>query len=212
MAKRCLFVDSDIFILLSAAGVLEQLAGLLGFDQSEIRCLPALPHQLQRGRSFKRRYSDEARLSALKAAEKVQKIEDRPKDDELVEKLISSADIDEGEALLLAYLVEDESCLLTTGDRRCLISLSSNPELEDVRKAVAGRIVSLEVAVKMLVESGGVEAIASAFLCVRGANRTLGVIFSEGNMTNPEQCIRSIQSYLSALKGELGGDLLYNTS
>jgi hypothetical protein len=44
---RLLLMDSDIFILLSAAGLLERTAELLGFEMSRVRRLDALPHMIR---------------------------------------------------------------------------------------------------------------------------------------------------------------------
>ena len=40
METRLLLIDTDIFILLAAAGLLERVAELLGFSPSEMRRLP----------------------------------------------------------------------------------------------------------------------------------------------------------------------------
>ena len=47
MSERILLIDSDIFVLLSAAGLLDDLVDCLGFELSDVRRLDALPHQLQ---------------------------------------------------------------------------------------------------------------------------------------------------------------------
>ena len=60
MTDRLLLVDSDLFVLLSAAGLLDELAAALGFTPDAIRRLTALPHQVRKGRTF-RRYDESLR-------------------------------------------------------------------------------------------------------------------------------------------------------
>ncbi len=67
MPERLMLVDSDIFIILAAAGVLETAASLLEFEPEDIRRLPALENQLTRGRAFRKNYPRHIRQAALRA-------------------------------------------------------------------------------------------------------------------------------------------------
>jgi hypothetical protein len=77
MNERILLIDSDIFVLLSAAGVLDDLIECLGFKQSNVRRLAALPKQLERGRAF-RRYNQAFRDKALACCREFPALLDRP--------------------------------------------------------------------------------------------------------------------------------------
>ena len=77
MSERILFIDSDICILLSAAGLLDQLIACLGYEKPAVRRLAALSHQLQRGRSF-RRFDQGIRDEAVTMCSGIASIDERP--------------------------------------------------------------------------------------------------------------------------------------
>lgn len=206
-----LLIDTDVFVLLAAAGLIDRVAELLGFEPSQVRRLYPVENQLTRGRSFKDRYPEVVRQTALAKAKLVTPLTDRPANDAMLQKLAVS-DIDEGEALMFALVAENPSWLLTTGDRRSLVALATNPDLKDVCGALAGRLVCIETVLRLLVVTDGVEKIAAAFASVRETNQKLRVIFSEANATNLDSCLEGIDSYLAALRREVGDHLLYDGS
>ena len=108
-----------------------------------------------------------------------------------------------------ALLAENRSWLLTTGDRRSLVALATHPDLGGVCANLAGRLVCLETLIWLLVVNDGLEKTATAFAPVRETNQKLEVIFSERNVTNLENCLAAIDSYLLSLRREVGESLLY---
>lgn len=207
MSERILLIDSDIFVLLSAAGLLDDLVGCLGFELSGVRRLDALPHQLQRGRSF-RRYDEAARSEALRRCHEVRSIEDRPTSSEHWEKLISVDDIDEGEAFLFAKLAEASASLLTTGDQRSLIALGKAEGLNSFRDQIRGRVVCLESALLLLVQSIGAQSVGEALQRLRGVNTKIDVLFGYKTEFVEEEIVRQLSSYLKDLREKLGDDYL----
>lgn len=207
MSERILLIDSDIFVLLSAAGLLDDLVACLGFELSDVRRLDALPHQLQRGRSFQR-YDEIARTEALTRCHEVRSIEDRPTSSEHWEKLISVDDIDEGEALLFAKLAEVSASLLTTGDQRSLIALGKADGLNSLRDQIRGRVLSLESALLLLVQRVGAQSVGEAFQRLRGVNTKIDVLFGYKSEFVEEEIVRQLSSYLKDLREKLGDDFL----
>jgi hypothetical protein len=205
-----LLIDTDVFVLLAAAGLIDRVAELLGFESSQVRRLYPVENQLTRGRSFKTRYPEAVRQTALTKAKSVTPLTDRPTNDAMLQKLAVS-DIDEGETLMYALMAENPSWLLTTGDRRSLVALATNPDLKDVCSALAGRLICIETVLRLLVVTDGVEKVAAAFAPVRDTNQKLRVIFSEANATNLDSCLEGIDSYLAALRREIGEHLLYGS-
>ena len=67
--------------------------------------------------------------------------------------MISVDQIDEGEALLFAKLAEGSASLLATGDQRSLIALGNAEGLDGFRDQIRGRVVCLESALLLLVQS-----------------------------------------------------------
>ena len=207
MSERILLIDSDIFVLLSAAGLLDDLVACLGFELSAARRLDALPHQLQRGRSF-RRYDEAARSEALTRCHEIRSIEDRPTSSEHWEKLISVDYIDEGEAFLFAKLAEASASLLTTGDQRSLIALGKAEGLNSFRDEIRGRVVSLESALLLLVQSVGAQSVGEALQRLRGVITRIDVLFGYKTEFVEEEIVRQLNSYLKDLREKLGDDYL----
>ena len=207
MSERILLIDSDIFVLLSAAGLLDDLVACLGFELSGVRRLDALPHQLQRGRSF-RRYGEAARSEALTRCHEVRSIEDRPTSSEHWEKLISVNDIDEGEAFLFAKLAEASASLLTTGDQRSLIALGKAEGLNSFRNQIRGRVVCLESALLLLVQSVGAQSVGEALQRLRGVNTKIDVLFGYKTEFVEEEIVRQLSSYLKDFREKLADDYL----
>ncbi|NQT20744.1 MAG: hypothetical protein HQ592_13635 [Planctomycetes bacterium] len=209
MENRLLLIDSDIFILLAASGVLERVASLLGFELKNVRRLHPLKRQLTRGGRFLKRYSQEIREAVLDYCDKITPLTDRPDDPEVVPKLVSVDDIDYGEALLYGLVAEQPSFLLASGDKRAMIALAKAPELCDVSKAVSGRIICFETVLQMLIEKDGVGNTAKAFGPLRACNKTLQVIFSPGAVMTKQSRLKSVDSFLDDLVKSVGDGFLF---
>jgi len=208
MAEPLLLIDTDIFIILSAAGLLETVIRLLGFDAEHARRLPALESQLTRGKGFQQKYPLEVRDAAFDSARSIPASNERPEDDAILQGLISCERIDDGEALLFALLVERKNWILTTGDKQAIIALASTPGLHHIRNQVSGRIACLETLLPALLREKGIKAIAAAFNPLRSINKTLSVVFSRGAATPEALCREHLDSYLRDLEKQVGEDFL----
>ena len=206
---RLLLVDSDIFILLSAAGLLERVAELLGFSADQLRRLHALPHMLQHSKSMRRNFSDGVRERAIVVANRVTGIYERPPEGDLPQRLLAIDHIDDGEAVLIAHLAESRTCMLASGDLRAIRALGRAEGFQDVRDAIRGRVICLEAAVRMLIEADGVAATATAFQVVLPHSRHLQIFFSEANVANQEQCLDAVRSYFAELREVYRCDFLF---
>lgn len=208
MAEARLLIDTDNFVLLSAAGLLEKTAAVLGIGVKNLRRLDPVPHQLRKSRKF-RTYPETIRNLAIEAAKTIASITEQPKDTDTFTLLAAVEDVDDGETLLFSLLAEEKSWLLTTGDKRCLRAIAKAPELEPVRQVVAQRVICLETLIGLLIEAYGIEGIAKAFTSVRDCNVTLSVLFSSGEATTAEHCLAGIESHLRNLESDIGPGFLY---
>ncbi len=208
MNERILLVDSDMFVILAGAGVLETVANLLGFQLADLRRLDPLPHQLKKSRKFQEKYFKPVRDKALAWCDKVKSITERPENDDALQRLAAADRIDEGEALLFGLMAEQELYLLASGDKVAMRALAKGTGLEDIRRAVSGKIICLESVVKLLIEKVGTSRTATAFAPLRDSNGTLRVLFSQGEQTTQEDCLAGIASYLNALIKDVGSDFL----
>jgi hypothetical protein len=209
MAERRLLIDTDAFVLLSGAGLLDRVLVLLGFDRATAYRLSALPHMIRRGKKFQQVCRPVTRDCVLEACSVVPEITDRPSD-ELLQKLIAFPEIDDGEALLYAMLAEQPTFMLVSGDKRAMKIVGALDNPTGIRDSVAGRVIALETVLHQLVAQDGVEPVAEAFTSFPD-HKTLQVVFSPVNSSDKQRCLASIESYLRELRGTVGDDFLYES-
>lgn len=207
MRKGQLLVDSDAFLLFAGAGLLERAVGLAGFPPDATYRLAALPHMISGSRSLERKYPLETRQRALLACSRFPALGDRPSD-EMFQLLLDIPQVDSGEALLYALLAERPSCYLLSGDKRAMVQVASSPNAAPVRTAVAGRVIPIEVLLKSLIQSDGVQMTASRFRDLLTSHETLQVVFSAGNLAEANQCRAALDSYMADLRLEVGPGFL----
>ena len=75
---RLLLIDTDVFVRLAAAGLVERVAKLLGFELRQVRRLYPVEAQLTRGQKFREKYPESVRAKAITVARVVAPITERP--------------------------------------------------------------------------------------------------------------------------------------
>ena len=100
--------------------------------------------------------------------------------------------------------MENPGYYLATGDKKALLALVQTPELDDVRKAVAGRVLFLEAVLCMLISRVGYHTVSTAFQPMTGYHKTLQIVFSQ-----PRRSLQAAGSYLNDLQKNLGEDFLF---
>lgn len=208
MTRPLLLVDSDLFILLSAAGLLDELADSLGMDLRDVRRLDPLPHQLRKGKRFADKYPQRIRTRVLGDCDRIQALTDRLENDEFQQAIVDTADIDVGEAHLFALAAERPVYLLASGDKRALRALGRSPALSSVRNALAGRVLCLETALAILAGHLGLRNLAKALTPLRDVNKSIRIIFSAGEATDRQHFQDALDSYLHDLEEDVGKDFL----
>ncbi len=207
MQGGTLLIDSDVFIVLSGAGLLERAIGVIGFQTEDARRLAPLPQMLGRSARLRKTYPSVVLQSARLACESIAPIVDAP-DATLQERLLAIPDIDDGEALLYAILAKETACLLTSGDKRSMRALCGAADAATIRAAVSGRVVCLDSVVRKLVEMDGAAKTASALAPLLPHHATLRIVFSPANVVSAGGCLAAIDSYLGSLRGEVGEGFL----
>ncbi|MCC6178143.1 MAG: hypothetical protein IT305_22805 [Chloroflexi bacterium] len=197
--------DSDALSLLGAAGLIPRTLAILGVSPSCAFRLEPLTHMLGQGR-VGRAWPDEARANALRAVQQLPAWRHRPAP-ELLDRFVPVVEIDDGEAVLYASLVEFPSYRIVSGDKRAMIALCTAPDLSDVREAVAGRVICLESLLDGLVQAHGAATIGLAFAPVR-SHTTIGIVFTTTNMADHAQCRFAISSYFHDLERSVGAGFL----
>jgi len=201
MEERLLLVDSDIFILLAGAGMLDRAIELFGFSRSTTRRLEALPYQLRKWEASGS-YPRHVCNAALQQCRAVAALTEQPMGLNAVSRLLDVKGIHSGEAVLYALLMERPSYYLASGDKRGMVAVATAPELADIRSAVAGRIICLEAVLGMLIREDGPDAVKAAFVPLCTCNKSLTVFFSETD------CLEAVHSYFNDLVRQTGEGFL----
>lgn len=199
-----LLLDTDMLVLLTAAGLLESVAHHLGYSPDQLRRLPAALHQVRKSKRFRDAYG-EAVLQRIVAPISAIKEVEPPADLELLDVL--NATMDPGEAQLVAIAASQECTLLASGDKRAIGDLTRSGS-SDCIKAMSGRIVSLEAVLWILVSAADPRELRAAFLPVLG-HATLRIVLSEHAVADQERCRDGIRNYFNDLDGHALG-MLYN--
>lgn len=197
-----LVVDSDLFVLLAGAELLEELIEALGFSHQSARRLQPLPFMLKKG-PLARRYSEEIRGKAEAACEKIAPLEDRPSM-ELFEQFNQVPEIDPGEALLFTTATEGDGNRIVTGDLRACRALAAAKHLGPIRDRLTGRVVCLEAALDLLHGRLGFGPLRRRLAPLRSVHQTLKVLFSAGLDTQEDIFLGALTSYLRAVRQDLG--------
>ncbi len=206
-SERLLFVDSDAFVLLAGASMLEACAGSLGVHRSNIRRLDALPHMLRKGR-LPRTYPAEVIAAAMASCTAIAPLTAAPSEQSSAW-VTDAPGIDSGEAFLFAHMLDNPRALLLSGDKRALRALVGTASLAAVATSVAGRIVCVEAALSLLVRDRGILGVSQAFQPLLTASATLRVVFSEALSTDQDQCLVALDAYFRHLNADTGGALLW---
>jgi len=203
-----LLIDSDFFVLLSAAGFLEQGCDLLGYRLDATRRNPALDRQLSNGRKWIQKYSQKVRTRVLVDCLKVTPLTDRPRDPAVEQKLAEAQDIDIGEAVMFGLMVKNPEYMMASGDKRAIRSLATDPKLKSISKSLSGRIYCFEEVLDRLVRHLGVRPVAAAYGELLKDDGVLARAFREGDNTNQSHCIQVIDFYRTQLIKDVGTSFL----
>jgi|GEM_PF-919746 len=204
-----LLIDPDLFILLSASGLLDRVVELLGFPIENVRRLAALPFMLKSSRQMRKKYPEELRNKVLSDCDRIPGLDDAPTDADVMDRLIQIDRIDDGEVLLYASVHEQKCWLLGSGDKRAMTALATAESVADVRDGIAGRVISLEVVCELLLKADDVNTITKAFLPLKDVNVTLKSVFGSGGPFKTEDRLEAVASYHRDLEKTVGKDFLY---
>lgn len=188
-----LLIDSDVFVLFAAAGLLDKAIARLGFNRDDARRLDALPGMLRRGKKFAD-LTPEERYAALTWCDRIAPFRESPSPSTM-QQLAGIANIDHGEATLFATCHDNPAAVLLTGDKRALRALAKGAPT--LCGNLNGRVACLEQVLASLVRSDGVAAVFTALAVRVQHHKTLTVCFSEVNRTDQGECLRVLQIYVN---------------
>jgi hypothetical protein len=207
--SRRLLLDSDIFLLLAGAGLMEETIAALGFSLGETRRLDALAHMLRhRARAFSK-YSEEILTRAADDCTRIAALDEEPDAETMALFVERGAQVHGGEAVLLALTASHETYLLATNDKTALRAIACEAGWSVLRGKVAGQVICLETVMKMLLERLGTEELARRIAPVLRFEPRLYAIFSPAQSGRAGDCLIAVESFLAGLRRELGEDFLW---
>ena len=199
-----LLLDTDMLILLTASGTLEQVVAHLGYTLDQVRRLPAAIHQVRKSARFRDTYGEAVLQRISSTISDIREVS-APTDRDLLDTLNSV--MDPGEAQLVAIAATNSCTLLASGDKRAIRDLARS-NATDCIKAMQGRIVTLEAVLWILIGHRSPNKIRASFMPVMN-HSTLRIVLSEHAVSQRERCLEGIRNYFNDLHKDARG-VLYN--
>jgi hypothetical protein len=203
-----ILIDNDALLKLARYGLLDEALALFECTAPDVRVLAAAKYRLLPAKNRLRFCKDEesaARLEAfLKSSNSLDAGLANP---DLLDVLNAVPNIDAGEALLFAVGANNRDTLVITSDKRSLATLCSHDSVADVSKALAGRVVSMEVLFSMLTEYQ-FTLIQERVRDKPDVDMTLKIVFGVTVPADFESVKKGFNSYISDLRSKTG-TLLY---
>jgi hypothetical protein len=202
--RRILLIDSDVFVLFAAAGLLDRAIACLGFDRDDARRLDALPSMLRKGKKFED-LTDVEREAALTWCYRIAPFRESPNPDTM-QKLAGIANIEPGEATLFATCHDNPVAVLFTGDKRALQALAKRARTFCAK--LSGRVACLEQVLVAMVTADGVGAVYAALAVRAQHHKVLIVCFSEVHRVDQAACLSFLRSYINKVGNDLPANWL----
>lgn len=206
--NQSLLIDNDALLKLARYGLLDQALTLFKCNPTDVSVLPAAKYRLLPAKNRLRFCQDEESATRLEAFFEISNLLDAGlANPDLLDVLNAVPNIDAGEALLFAVAANNRNTLVITGDKRSLEALCSYDSVADVSKALAGRVVSLEVLFSMLAEYQ-FTLIQERVRAKPDVDTTLKIVFGVTFPADCESVKKGFASYISDLRSKTG-TLLY---
>ena len=206
-----ILIDNDVLLKLARYGLLDEAIALFKCTPTDVRVLATAKYRLLPANNRLRFCEDEESATRLEAFLKTSNPLDAGlADPDLLDILNAVPNIDPGEALLFAVGANNRDTLVITGDKRSLATLCSHDSVADVSKALAGRVVSMEVLFSMLTEYQ-FPLIQERVRDKPNVDITLRIVFGVTVPADFESVKKGFNSYISDLRSRTG-TLLYGLS
>lgn len=151
--NQSLLIDNDALLKLARYGLLDEAIALFECNSTDAIVLTTAKYKLLPHKNRLQFCKDEESATRLEAFLKTANLVNAElADPDIFDLLNAVPNIDAGEALLFAVGANNNDKLVITGDKRSIKALCSDDSVAEVSKALAGRVVSLEVLFFMLAE------------------------------------------------------------
>jgi len=195
--------DADVILKLSACRLHETLPTLFSGEEGDIAVLGTAKYRFYK--MLKRNPSDEVLKAAVEFCENHIPAP-QVTGSVLFQKLLDSG-IDAGEAALFAAASEHDGAVFT-GDRRAILQIATNPDLEGVRSGFAARAICFEHILLKLEATSGFEVLRRHAVAGMDTDGMLRLCFRSGLLTEKKHAMECLRSYLHRIE-EDAADLIY---
>lgn len=195
------FLDNDILLKLSAFDLLDEIIAALHIDSENLRVLDTARFVFSSNRMVTRKYSQSVRDRAIQFVNNCQPVivSDCDEFDVLTQLL------DVGEATLVMATLDSDSFILMTGDKRCLQTVATRPEIADAYERLQGRVICLEQVLLRLIRSVGFEVVKARVIVAWDCDTAIKACFGSGMAATEAQVVDALDGYIEALRQDAPG-------
>lgn len=199
-----LFLDNDIILKLSSAGLLDKIAKIFNSSSSSIYILPTAKPYISKNKKVLSNYGASTVKETLATISNYRVIPDSYIDENKFIKLSQVAGIDSGEQVLYSLTPKSNNFFILTSDKISITALSNSSEINELHTFLKNKIVCLEQILILLIQSEGYAAIKEK---VTNSNfcedKMLKICFNQVN-SNEKMILSCLKSYIKDLKDNAG--------
>ena len=199
-----LFIDNDALLKLASYDLFDTALGIFGIRPADAHVLATAKYVLLPAKDRLRRCKTEQCASRLESfLSRAIKLGADDAVTATLDALVERPGVDAGEAIMLAAAASKPDSFVITGDKRALEALQVGQGLDDVREALAGRVLSLELLFSFMIVSDFAQVQAR----VRGkpgVDKALTNAFGVSTPASLESVSDALDSYVAHLRRQTG--------
>ncbi len=198
-----LFLDNDIILKLSSAGLLNKIGNIFNSPSSSIYILSTAIPYISNSKRVIKKYGKTTIKESLKIIANYQIIPDSYIDKKKFIELSRIDGIDSGEQLLYSVTPSALDFLILTGDKVSITALSNSYNIKGILTFLTNKIICLEQIILNLIKSDGFAVIKNK---IKESNffandKTIKICFNQPN-ADEEKVKKCLLSYINNLKQE----------
>ncbi|MFZ4580682.1 MAG: hypothetical protein ACOYOB_20035 [Myxococcota bacterium] len=195
-----LLADNDVLLKLAQYDLLDDALSALRVRYGRVCVLPTARFVFRRHQPAvaRRRLGDDVVARLERAFQHLEVLDDAP-GPALIERLVPHQDIDGGEAILLAWLVEHVQGQMITGDKRSLRAFAAAPDLGDLRDVCAGRLVCFEQFLIWMLSSTIGPVVLAKLRLKPDVDKAVRLAIGAAADPSPEETCVGLESYVGDL-------------
>lgn len=170
-------IDNDVVIAMARYDLMTEFDTILrGKCCRPLRCCPVARFSLRLDPSkslWKAYPSNSVRDRVKTFIDACKPIPNKPGDAELLAKLLKIQGVNDGEAALIEYAIENPKTIIITGDQHCTFAIAGKSDYEALRRKLAKRVVHMECLFESMHNRYGIQRIRKHVIADRAAHKGL---------------------------------------